>query len=327
MRSVTVRRESHVVHGYRRAYLVAGPPLGTAPVLWLIHGIGDSSRTWESVIPLLACDHTVVAPDLLGHGASDKPRADYSIGGFANGMRDLQVVLGVERATIVGHSLGGGVAMQFAYQFPERVERLVLVASGGLGAEVNPILRAAAVPGASYAIAASSRPFVRNAVVGLGRRLARLGVMDRNDVEDVAVIWEGLRDESTRKAFLRTLRAVIDVRGQAVTSHDRLYLAADVPVLLVWGDKDPMVPVTHAARAAEALPHAQLSIVPKSGHMPHRSAPASFASTVASFVASTAPASHDPGTVREMLIAGHHPSVTKSISLSTALRSGTSTSV
>jgi pimeloyl-ACP methyl ester carboxylesterase len=327
MRSVTVRRESHVVHGYRRAYLVAGPPLGTAPVLWLIHGIGDSSRTWEGVIPLLACDHTVVAPDLLGHGASDKPRADYSIGGFANGMRDLQTVLGIDQATIVGHSLGGGVAMQFAYQFPERVERLVLVASGGLGAEVNPVLRAAAVPGASYAIAASSRPFVRKAVVGLGRRLARLGLMDRNDVEDVAVIWEGLRDEATRKAFLRTLRAVIDVRGQAVTSHDRLYLAADVPVLLVWGDRDPMVPVTHAALAAEALPHAHLSIVPKSGHMPHRSAPDAFAAAVASFVATTRPASHDPDTVREMLIAGRHASVTKSISLSTALRSGTSTSV
>ena len=327
MRSVTVRRESHVVHGYRRAYLVAGPPLGTAPVLWLIHGIGDSSRTWESVIPLLACEHTVVAPDLLGHGASDKPRADYSIGGFANGMRDLQTVLGVERATIVGHSLGGGVAMQFAYQVPERVERLVLVASGGLGAEVNPVLRGAAIPGASYVIAASTRPVVRKAVVGLGRKLARLGIMDRNDVEDVAVIWEGLRDEATRKAFLRTLRAVIDVRGQAVTSHDRLYLASDVPVLLVWGDRDPMVPVAHAALAAEALPHARLSIVPKSGHMPHRTAPEAFAAAVRDFVATTTPAQHEAELVRQMLIAGRHASVTKSINLSTALRSGTSTSV
>ena len=327
MRSVSVRRESHVVHGYRRAYLVAGPRLGTAPVLWLIHGIGDSSRTWEGVLPLLAGDHTVIAPDLLGHGASDKPRADYSIGGFANGMRDLQVVLGIEKATIVGHSLGGGVAMQFAYQFPERVERLVLVASGGLGAEVNPILRAAAIPGASYAIALSSQPAVRRAIVGLGRKLARFGMLDRNDVEDVAVIWEGLRDEATRKAFLRTLRAVIDVRGQAVTSHDRLYLAADVPVLLVWGDRDPMVPVAHAGLAAESLPHARLSIVPKSGHMPHRSAPESFAAAVRSFVASTSPAHHDPDQIRDRLVGGAQASVTKSISRSTLLSSGTSTSV
>ena len=327
MRSVTVRRESHVVHGYRRAYLVAGPRLGTAPVLWLIHGIGDSSRTWEGVLPLLANEHTVVAPDLLGHGASDKPRADYSIGGFANGMRDLQVVLGIERATIVGHSLGGGVAMQFAYQFPERVERLVLVASGGLGSEVNPLLRAAAIPGASFAIAASSRPVFQRAVIGLGRRLTRFGILDKNDVEDVAVIWEGLRDESTRKAFLRTLRAVIDVKGQAVTSHDRLYLAADVPVLLVWGDRDPMVPVTHAARAAEALPHAQLSIIPRSGHMPHRTAPEAFASSVRSFVASTQAATHDADQIREMLVAGRHASVTKSMSFSTPASRGTSRSV
>lgn len=326
MRPVSVRRESRVVHGYRRAYLVAGPRLGTAPVLWLVHGIGDSSRTWEPVLPLLAEHCTVVAPDLLGHGASDKPRADYSIGGFANGMRDLQVVLGVERATIVGHSLGGGVAMQFAYQFPERVERMVLVSSGGLGAEVNPLLRALALPGASHAIAVSAVPRLRQAVVGLGRRLARMGVLDRNDVEDVATIWAGLRDEATRKAFLRTLRAVVDVQGQAVTSRDRLYLAADVPILLVWGDRDPIVPVGHAGLAAEALPHARLTIVPRSGHMPHRSAPASFASAVLDFLASTAPAVHDPALVRDMLVAGH-ASVTKSMSRSTLVSSGTSRSV
>ncbi|MGZ6792948.1 MAG: alpha/beta fold hydrolase, partial [Mycobacteriales bacterium] len=131
--TVPVRRETRVVHGHRRAFLLAGPTLGTASVLWLVHGIGDSSATWREVLPLLARTCTVVAPDLLGHGASDKPRADYSIGGFANGMRDLMVVLGVERATVVGHSLGGGVALQLAYQYPERVERLVLVAAGGLG--------------------------------------------------------------------------------------------------------------------------------------------------------------------------------------------------
>jgi pimeloyl-ACP methyl ester carboxylesterase len=325
MRPVSVRRETHVVHGYRRAFLVAGPRLGTAPVLWMIHGIGDSSRTWEPVLPLLAAKHTVIAPDLLGHGASDKPRADYSIGGFANGMRDLQVVLGVEQATVVGHSLGGGVAMQFAYQFPERVERLVLVSSGGLGAEVTPLLRAAALPGAWYAIGASTHPQFQRAMVGIGRRLARFGMLDKNDVEDVAIIWEGLRDGATRKAFLRTLRAVIDVRGQAVTSHDRLYLAAHVPMMLVWGDRDPIVPVAHAALAAEAIPHARLTIVPKSGHMPHRSAPESFASAVAEIVASTEPAHHDMEQVREMLRTGRH-TVTKSISRSTLVSNGTSTS-
>jgi len=313
------------VHGHRRAFLLGGRPLGTAPVLWMIHGIGDSSRTWEQVIPLLGEDHTIVAPDLLGHGSSDKPRADYSIGGFANGMRDLMLVLGVDQATVVGHSLGGGVAMQFAYQYPEHVERLVLVASGGLGSEVNPVLRAASLPGAHAAIGISARGPVRAATLKVARALATLGVLERNDVEDVAVIWEGLRDPSTRKAFLRTLRAVVDARGQAVTSKDRLYLAADVPVLLVWGARDPMVPMIHAAHAAELLPKAKLTILPHAGHMPHRVSPASFATAVREFVASTEPAHHDLALIRAML-AGGQSSATKSIRRSTALRSGTSTS-
>lgn len=327
MALTSVRRESVIVHGYRRAYLLAGRPLGTAPVLWLIHGIGDSSRTWEGVLPLLGRDHTIVAPDLLGHGASDKPRADYSVGGFANGMRDLMVVLGVERATVVGHSLGGGVAMQFAYQYPEHVERLVLVASGGLGEEVNPVLRAAALPGAWWAIGASARSPLRNTVLRGARAVARTGLLDRNDVEDVAVIWEGLRDGTTRRAFLKTLRAVIDVRGQSVTSRDRLYLAERVPVLVVWGDRDPIVPVTHAAHAAELLPTAKVAILRKTGHMPHRTNPEAFADAVRTFVASTEPVVFQPEEVRRMLLGGRRqPSVTKSIRRSTALRSGTSTS-
>ena len=326
MAVTSIRRETRVVHGYRRAFLVAGRPLGTAPVLWLIHGIGDSSRTWEGVLPELGEDFTVIAPDLLGHGASDKPRADYSVGGFANGMRDLMTVLGVERATVVGHSLGGGVAMQFAYQYPQMVERLVLVASGGIGAEVNPVLRAASIPGAWYAVGLSARGPIRRAVVGAGRRLARLGLVDRNDVEDVAVIWEGLRDGTTRTAFLKTLRAVIDVRGQSVTSRDRLYLAEKVPVLLVWGDRDPIVPVSHAGLAAELLPHARLSILRKTGHMPHRTNPDAFARAVREFVASTEPAEYTPDDLTRLLTDGYASSVTKSMSLSTALRSGTSTS-
>jgi len=321
----SVRRESRIVHGYRRAFLVAGRPLGTAPVLWLIHGIGDSSRTWEGIVPLLGKDHTIIAPDLLGHGASDKPRADYSIGGFANGMRDLMTVLGVERATVVGHSLGGGVAMQFTYQYPEHVERLVLVASGGLGTEVNPVLRAAALPGASYAIGLSAHHQVRRAVIGAARTVARTGLLDRNDVEDVAVIWEGLRDRSTRMAFLRTLRAVIDVRGQAVTSRDRLYLAERVPDLLWLGDRDPILPVVHAAHAAELLPTARVAILPRTGHMPHRTNPEAFATAVRAFLAETEPVVFNADEIRSMLLGGQG-SATKSIRRSTALRSGTSTS-
>ena len=136
------------IHGHQVAYRSAG----SGPVMLLVHGIAGSSGTWARVMPDLAEHHTVVALDLLGHGASAKPRGDYSLGAYASGIRDLMVALGHDSATVVGHSLGGGVAMQLAYQFPERCERLVLVASGGLGKEVNPLLRVLSGPGSEYVL-------------------------------------------------------------------------------------------------------------------------------------------------------------------------------
>ena len=301
-----VRRVSRVVHGHRRAWLQAGPELGTAPVLLLVHGIGDSSRTWLDVLPLLATTHTVLAPDLLGHGASDKPRADYSLGGFANGMRDLLVLLDVARVTVVGHSLGGGIALQFAYQYPSRVERLVLVSSGGLGAEVHPLLRAAVLPGASYGIAASVRAPVRVPLLALAGAASKAGLVAAADVEELAVIWSGLRDRSTRSAFLRTLRSVVDLRGQSVTSRDRLYLTEAIPTLLVWGDRDPVLPVQHAHGAAKALPGARLEVIPRAGHLPHRSSPVRFARVLQRFLTDTEPARHDPAAWRA-LVEGSEP--------------------
>ncbi len=144
----------HVVRAVQRssrstatndAYVKAGS--GSRPVVLLLHGLGCDHTTWEPVIESLSRRYTVIAPDLLGHGQSDKPRADYSVGGYANGMRDLITVLGIDKVTVIGHSFGGGVAMQFAYQFPERTERMMLVASGGLGPEVTPLIRAVTLPG------------------------------------------------------------------------------------------------------------------------------------------------------------------------------------
>ena len=290
-----------MLHGHTRSFLLAGPRLGTAPVLWLIHGIGDSSNAWNRVLPLLAERHTVVAPDLLGHGQSDKPRADYSVGGFANGVRDLMVVLGVERATVVGHSLGGGVAQQFAYQYPERVERLVLVASGGLGAEVNPVFRLASVPGAGHVVALTAQPLVRRPLMAASRVLARAGVLDPDDVGEVTHVLQGLQDRSTRTAFLRTLRAVVDYQGQAVSSRDRMYLAAAIPTLLVWGSRDPVVPVRHARAVCDELPTTSLHVVANAGHMPQLSCPSGFAEAVTTFVASTRPAVHDPELWRSLM--------------------------
>ncbi|MFI5042968.1 MAG: alpha/beta fold hydrolase, partial [Acidimicrobiales bacterium] len=136
------------IHGHEVSYRMAGE----GPTVVLIHGIAGSSTTWRAVMPALAEHYTVIAPDLMGHGHSAKPRGDYSLGAYASGIRDLLTVLDRERVTIVGHSLGGGVAMQFAYQFPGWAERLVLIASGGLGKEVSPLLKAVTLPGAEYVL-------------------------------------------------------------------------------------------------------------------------------------------------------------------------------
>ena len=209
------------VHGYRRAYVMAG----AGPALLLVHGIGDSSDTWRPVFDELARYHTVIAPDLLGHGRSEKPRADYTIAGFANGMRDLLAVLGVDRVTVVGHSLGGGVAAQFAYQFPERCERLVLVGSGGVGRTVSPLLRFAAVPGAEVLMPFLGLPPVR-ALSRAGASLLRIldTALGRDAVEILAV-FDALPDTQARRAILRTLRSGVDWRGQVITMLDRAYLA------------------------------------------------------------------------------------------------------
>jgi len=299
-----------MVHGYRRSYLIAG----SGPAILLIHGIGDSSRTWEHVVPLLARDHLVIAPDLLGHGLSDKPRADYSIGGFANAMRDLLTLLDVETATVVGHSLGGGVAMQFAYQYPERCERLVLVASGGLGSEVTPLLRLAALPGAAVVIGASLRLPARLSILATIKALEVVGLAEEQDAEDLTRIWQGLRDRSTRAAFLRTLRGVVDVRGQSISSRDRVYLTAGVPTLLLWGGRDPVLPVAQLHEIAALLPDATIDVVPRAGHVPHRTDVQHFVSVVSGFIRRTEPARHDPAVWRSLL-AGGDPDQTLSSSV------------
>src|SRR3954465_10366203 len=172
------------IHGHKRAFV----KLGSGPALLLLHGLGCDHTTWLPVVQALSRRYTVIAPDLLGHGLSDKPRADYSVGGYANGMSDLLTVLGIDKVTVVGHSFGGGVAMQFAYQFPERTERMVLVASGGLGPEVSPALRAVTPPGFHQAMGLLTLPGIRH----LGRAgliaLSRTDLRATRDLDEVAEI-------------------------------------------------------------------------------------------------------------------------------------------
>jgi len=294
------RLRNVTVHGYRRAYRSAG----TGPVLLLVHGIGDSSESWLPVMAALARHHTVIAPDLLGHGASDKPRADYAVAAYANGMRDLLDVLGFDTATLVGHSLGGGVAAQFAYQFPERCERLVLVASGGAGRDVSPLLRLASAPLADVFLAPLrwplAQPLVRTALAVLGRLDDDLG----RDRAHVSRILAGLPDGAARAVFTRTLRSVVDWRGQVVTLLDRCYLVDAVPALVVWGDRDGVIPVHHGRQAHEALPASRLEIFAGAGHFPHHDDPDRFVALMRRFVATTEPARHDRDAWRERLRQG-----------------------
>lgn len=294
------------IHGYDRAFRVAGS--GDRAIL-LLHGVGDDSSTWHDVMPDLAADHLVIAPDMLGHGGSDKPRADYSVGGFANGVRDLLSVLDVDRVTMVGHSLGGGVAMQFAYQYPERCERLVLVAPGGVSREVHPMLRAATLPFAATVMAALKIPGVRWQV---GTALRAAGLLNTKvglDVDDLLRVMDALPDHSARAAFVRTLRAVVDQHGQTVTMLDRCYLTVGMPTMLVWGNRDGVIPVHHARIAHAAMPGSRLHVVKGAGHFPYRSHLHEFLGVVRDFLDATEPAqlslddwasllqhgSHDPG--------------------------------
>ena len=294
-----VRHERIELHGHVCSYRTGG----RGPVLVLIHGITNSSASWEPVFGLLAQHFTVVAPDLLGHGDSAKPRGDYSLGANASLLRDLLLALGHERATIAGHSLGGGIAMQVAYQFPELVERLVLVSSGGLGREVSVFLRAVTLPGSELVLPLiASRP-VLDTGAAISRALGRIGLQAGSDLAEIARGIASLNEVGARRAFVHTARAVIDAGGQRVDARDRLYLAAAVPSMLVWGEIDPIIPAEHGRRAHELMPGSRLELFEHAGHFPHLDDPLRFTRVLRAFTDSTEPADVQPERARELMLA------------------------
>jgi pimeloyl-ACP methyl ester carboxylesterase len=288
---VTFEQHEMTLHGQRVSYRTAG----SGPALLLLHGIANSSETWARVAPLLSERFTVIAPDLLGHGRSATPRGDYSLGAHASGARDVATALGHERVTVAGHSLGGGIAMQFAYQFPERTERLVLVSSGGLGRDVHLLLRAASLPGSDYVLPA----LTSQRLVGLGRDLggllARVGLRPAGDIAVLARGFAALDNAGSRQAFLHTLRAVVEPGGQRVSANSRLALAATLPSLIVWGEDDSIIPVAHGAAAHEAMPGSRFVVFDDAGHMPQEARPDRFAAVLTEFCDATEPArlTHD----------------------------------
>ncbi len=283
-----VQTKTVMLHGRSVTYAEAG----SGPALLLIHGMAGNFENWLAVIEPLARDRTVIAPDLPGHGSSEPGGGDYSLGALATGLRDLLLALGHDRATLVGHSLGGGIAMQFTYQFPEMVERLVLVSSGGLGPDVSPILRAAALPGADLFIAATAAAGQR-AGSALRRALGTVGVRPSADVAEVARGYASLADPERRNAFLATLRSVVGTHGQRVAAHDRLYLADELPLLIIWGERDPIIPAHHGEHAHQAIPGSRLEIFDGVGHLPQLEAPGRFIAVLERFLAETEPARFD----------------------------------
>jgi pimeloyl-ACP methyl ester carboxylesterase len=260
---------------------------GSGPPIVLIHGMVNSSRHWEEVALRLSDHYRVIAPDLIGHGDSAAVRGDYSLGAHAASIRDLLATIGVDRATIVGHSLGGGVAMQFFYQFPQRTERLVLVSSGGLGREVSPLLRGAALPGAAALLWVAAHPRLLSALSDAGGRMRERGIAKGVYLQAIARALAPLEQPGARKAFLQTLRSVIDARGQRVSGRDRLYLLRSFPTLIVWGERDHTIPLAHGRRAHEEAPGSHFETLPRAAHFPHLEDPDGLATVLANFMQAT----------------------------------------
>jgi pimeloyl-ACP methyl ester carboxylesterase len=292
-----IELQETLIHGHRVCYRYAG----SGPLIVLVHGITANSSTWERVLPYLADNYTVLAPDLVGHGESAKPRGDYSLGAYASGVRDIMVALGHDQATFIGHSLGGGIAMQLAYQFPERCERLVLVSSGGLGRELNLLLRAATLPGSEMVLPFLVASRLLEAGRMVGRGLERLGLNAGTDIAEVARGHASLADRDAREAFVNTLRSMVDPGGQRVNARDRLYLAEHLPFLIVWGARDSVIPVEHAYATHELVKGSRLEIFPQAGHFPQLDEPQRFIDILEDFMDTTEPAKLAPEQWRELL--------------------------
>ncbi|MFP5224730.1 MAG: alpha/beta fold hydrolase [Actinomycetota bacterium] len=291
LRSITIGQRT-------TTYRAAGEQ---GPVLLLIHGLASSSHTWEPVIDELGRTHCVIAPDLPGAGGSNNPGGDFSLGSQASCVRDLMVALDIDTATFVGHSFGGGVAMQSVYQFPERCERLVLVSSGGLGREVAGLLRALSLPGAELGLAVGCAPQIVNAGYAIQRALRRVGLQPTPSTRAVGRSYASLATGEARTTLLRSLRAVVGVDGQRVSAHDRLHLAALVPTMIVWGTRDRMIPVTHAYSAKDAIPGSRLELLEGAGHFPHHDQAGRFVEALNDFISETEPAALTGNELRSLL--------------------------
>jgi pimeloyl-ACP methyl ester carboxylesterase len=302
-----VARRDVTVHRGRVSFLesVGDRPLAGADrhVVVLVHGLAGDSATWLPVLEELdrrRHGYRFIAPDLV-----TPDHSDHSLGGYANGIRDLLARLGHHRATVIGHSLGGGIALQFAYQYSHICARLGLISSGGLGPELHPLLRAATVPGAEWVLPWLAHPRVISVAGKLHSAALRLSFpAARPSLQQSAAAFASLSDAARRRAFVLAARNVIDRSGQRASGLDKLYLLGDIPTLIVWGSLDPLIPVSHGHAAAEVLPGARFELFEGAGHFPHSDQPARFTDLLLDFLDTTEPAESDPETFATRLASG-----------------------
>jgi pimeloyl-ACP methyl ester carboxylesterase len=267
------------LHGERVAYLDEGH----GEVLLFLHGMGGSSETWRSVMWPLSQNYRVIAPDLPGHGESDKPRSDYSLGAFAVLLRDFLDELGITRATIVGHSLGGGIALQFMYQHPDYGQRLILISSGGLGPDVGLTLRLLSAPGAEFIMPIIAPRWALAAGERVWTWFHKAGLQSPRG-EEIWRSYSSLADAPTRQAFLRTLRSVVDYRGQAVSALNRITKTTEIPIMAIWGDQDAIIPLAHAYAAQQVRPDIRLEVLSGVGHFPQAERPRQVVALIEDFI-------------------------------------------
>jgi len=293
------------LHGRPVTYRVAGPESG--PVIVLVHGIANTAASFVDTPDLLAdsLGVRVIAPDLFRRGESHEIDTDTSLGGRAAVIRDLMVALHIPSATLIGHSLGGGVSLQFSYLFPRRVERLVLVASGGLGREVTPILRYATLPGSELLLSLLGSRVAQKASAAVDKSIDVAAVLAPDRFQpshkETTRSVSSLADAALRASFVSTARHVLDRNGQRISALDRLYLAAHVPVLLIHGSKDRIIPAQHSIQGHEAIAHSRLEIIEGAGHFPHLDCADTFVELVGDFLSTTEPAHVDDDELARIL--------------------------
>jgi pimeloyl-ACP methyl ester carboxylesterase len=279
------KRRTVLAGGHVLAYQEAGPADGSVVVL--LHGLASDSDTWDRALaPLASHGLRVLALDLLGHGESDKPNSTYLLTDFADSLGCFLDALGIASATLCGHSFGGAIALFFGSRHPERVERVVLVSTGGLGREVHPVLRAAALPVAPAVLRAAMRPGLRRLYrrPGLHRALR----LTPDNLVNLKRAARALGSDAGQASFFASLRGVIAPSGQRTASAEMRAFAERVPTLLIWNEGDPVIPLAHAqALADRAQQRSRLVVFPNRGHEPHRRNAELFADEVAAFVQSS----------------------------------------